>query len=107
MNVMMERIVAKWQEGADRSWDGDGEQPPIMFYRFLDGCDYNFLANNCVAVTPYEWFSAPDGRDWCVPFTQEFSSQSGLKDISLTDEEEAFVRNNFEALAAFFAPCDQ
>ena len=101
---IIEGIIAKWQAGVNRAWDGSGEQPPITFVRFLDGCDYNFLDGNCIKVTPYEWFSAPDGRDWCVPFAQAFSSQGGAEDISLTGEEEAFVLNNFAAFAEYFAP---
>ena len=99
-------IVAKWQAGVNRSWNGDGTQPPITFKRFLDGDIHNFKGDNAVWVSPYEWFSAPDGRDWCVPFTQEFSSQGGAEDISLTPDEEAFVLNNFAILAEYFAPHD-
>lgn len=97
-------IVAKWQAGANRSWDGEGEQPPIEFTRFLDGCVDNYMTNNCVTVTPHQWFSAPDGHDWCVPFTQRFSAQGGADDISLTATEEAFVLENFGAFAKHFEP---
>ena len=89
--------------GIQRSWNGDGEQPPIKFTRFLDGDEHNFTADNCIEVSPYEWFSAPDGHGWCVTFAQAFSAQGGADDISLTGEEVAFVVNNFEALATFFA----
>ena len=98
----IKRIAAKWQAGVNRSWDGEGEQPPLMFPRFLDGCDYNFSATNCIWVTPYEWFSAPDGHEWCVPFEQKSSTQGGADDISLTTDEAQFVLNNFEALAEYF-----
>jgi hypothetical protein len=105
---IIEGIIAKWQAGVNRSWDGSGEQPPITFVRFLDGCDYNFLDGNCIKVTPYEWFSAPDGRDWCVPFAQRSGAIDfkipGVEDISLTGKEEAFVLNNFDAFAEYFAP---
>jgi hypothetical protein len=96
-------IVTKWQAGANRSWNGDGAQPPIMFTRFLDGDIHNFTGDNAVEVSPYEYFSAPDGRDWVVPFTQRFTPP-GVEDISLTLDEEAFVRGNFAALAEYFAP---
>jgi hypothetical protein len=99
-------IVAKWQAGVNRSWNGDGAQPPIKFTRFLDGDEHNFTADNCIEVSPYEWFSAPDGHGWCVTFAQAFSSQGGAEDISLTPDEEAFVLNNFAILAEYFAPHD-
>eukprot|EP01046_Picozoa_sp_COSAG06_P071190 COSAG06_NODE_20254_length_802_cov_1.773826_2_plen_117_part_00 len=102
-DTIIKNIVAKWQVGVNRSWDGDGEQPPITFSRFLDGDEGNFMGDNCIEVTPYEWFSAPDGRDWCVPFAQD-KGASPAGDISLTGEEVAFVWNNFDALATFFAP---
>ena len=49
-----------------------------------------------ISVSPYEWFSAEDGHEWCVAF-----EQGG--DIGLSANERAFVLNNFELLASHFA----
>ena len=105
-------IVAKWHAGVNRSWNGDGAQPPITFFRFEYNTDYAYEAPPFLKwkshraptrVTPYEWFSAPDGRDWVVPFTQRFTPP-GVEDISLTPDEEAFILDNFATLAEYFAP---
>eukprot|EP01043_Picozoa_sp_COSAG02_P053820 COSAG02_NODE_6000_length_3883_cov_1.367336_5_plen_179_part_00 len=94
--------------------DGNGAQSPITFFRFEYNTDYAYEAppflkwkshRTPTRVTPYEWFSAPDGRDWVVPFTQRFTAP-GVEDISLTPGEEAFVLNNFATLAEYFAPRD-
>ena len=107
-------IVAKWQAGANAMarCDGNGAQSPITFFRFEYNTDYAYEAPPFLKwkshraptrVTPYEWFSAPDGRDWVVPFTQRFTPP-GVEDISLTPDEEAFVLDNFATLAEYFAP---
>jgi hypothetical protein len=53
-------------------------------------------------VTPYEWFSAADGRDWCVPFEQGAGNTDQQRAWALTGEEQAFVLSNFELFAAHF-----
>ena len=97
-NVMntITKIKKKWIEGASRSWGNLEEEERLEFTRFFDGDTYNFIASNVVGVLPYEWFSAEDGREWCVSF-----EQGG--DIGLSAYERAFVLNNFELLASHFA----
>ena len=68
------------------------EELVVRWTRFLDGDDGNFSGANCVWVTPYEVFSAPDGREWCVGW-----DQGG--DIGLDGYEQCFVLNNFPLLA--------
>ena len=53
-------------------------------------------------MTPYEWFSAADGRDWCVPFEQDAGNTDQQRAWALTGEEQAFVLSNFELFAAHF-----
>ena len=106
---MIKTIVAKWQAGANRSWDGNYPQPPICFFVFKDGDSDNFCGDNCVPILAYDYFSNPDARNWCVPVAQRSPDGMGVKipgvkDISLTPHEEAFVHNNFEAFAAHFKP---
>ena len=72
------------------------EEEKLEFIRFFDGDTYNFIASNTARVSPYEWFSAEDGHEWCVAF-----EQGG--DIGLSANERAFVLNNFELLASHFA----
>eukprot|EP01046_Picozoa_sp_COSAG06_P054446 COSAG06_NODE_9699_length_1840_cov_178.944859_2_plen_483_part_01 len=106
---MIKTIVAKWQTGANRSWDGKHPEPPICFFVFKDGDSDNFCGDNCVPILAYDFFSNPDARNWCVPVAQRSPDGMGVKipgvkDISLTPHEEAFVHNNFEAFAAHFKP---
>ena len=72
---------------------------PLVFTRFLDGDDQNFDAGNCVEVTPYEYFSAANGRDWCVSWDHYAHA-----DFALTGEEKNFVVNSFDLFAAHFKP---
>ena len=65
----------------------------------LDGDDDNFMSGNCITITPHEWFSAPDGRDWCVSWDHYVHA-----DAALTDEEKSFVMDKFELFATHFEP---
>ena len=92
MNV--KAIVKKWEdEQEDARNPAVDPKLPLHFTRFLDGDDEHFVVGNCVETTPFEWLSAPDGRDWCVSW-----------DAALTDEEKAFVMDKFEDFAAHFRP---
>jgi hypothetical protein len=94
--AMIKNIHAKWMEGASRSWGDLDEEETLQFTRFLDGDSDNFDDANTVWVTPYEWFTAEDGGEWCVEF-----EQGG--EIGLSGDEQAFVLNNFALLASHFA----
>ena len=92
MNI--KTIAEKWEDQQENARNPAVDpKVPLHFTRFLDGDNWNFRVGNCVTITPYEWLSAPDGRDWCVSW-----------DAALTDEEKAFVMDKFELFAAHFEP---
>eukprot|EP01043_Picozoa_sp_COSAG02_P022542 COSAG02_NODE_1175_length_14063_cov_24.197794_10_plen_188_part_00 len=91
---MLKTIVQKWEDQQENVRDPRVDpRVPLNFTWFVDGDDQNFVAGNCVEVTPYEWFSAANGRNWCVSW-----------DAALTDEEKAFVMDNFDLFAEHFEP---
>ena len=99
-NVMLKTIVQKWEDQQEIVRDPAVDpKVPLNFTRFLDGDDDNFMSGNCITITPYEWFSAPDGHDWCVSWDHYVHA-----DATLTDEEKSFVMDKFELFATHFEP---
>ncbi len=97
---MVKTIVQKWEDQQENVRDPRVDpKVPLNFTWFVDGDDQNFDAGNCVEVTPYEWFSAANGRNWCVSWDHYVHA-----DAALTDEEKAFVMDNFDLFAAHFEP---
>ena len=98
--MTIKTIVEKWEDQQENVRDPAVDpKVPLHFTRFLDGDDENFDTGNCITITPYEWFSASNGRDWCVSW-----DQYAWPDAALTDEEKAFVMDKFELFAAHFEP---
>ena len=97
---MVKTIANKWLEQQESVRDPTVDpEVPLFFTRFLDGDDQNFDAGNRVEVTPYEYFSAANGRDWCVSWDHYAHA-----DFALTGEEKNFVVNSFDLFAAHFKP---
>ena len=97
---MLKTIVQKWEDQQENVRDPAVDpKVPLNFTRFLDGDDDNFMSGNCITITPYEWFSAPDGRGWCVSWDHYVHA-----DATLTDKEKSFVMDKFELFATHFEP---
>jgi hypothetical protein len=101
-NPTLKTIVAKWEDAWETARGHDDDGASLSFSRFLNGDITDFSTHNCITVTPYEWFSAADGRDWCVPFEQGAGNTDQQRAWALTGEEQAFVLSNFELFAAHF-----
>ena len=99
---MLKAIVDKWTVAWETARGCDDDGASLSFHRFLNGDTTDFSTHNCITVTPYEWFSAADGRDWCVLFAQDACNTDQQRTWALTEEEQAFVLSNFPLFAAHF-----
>ena len=99
---MLKAIVDKWTVAWETARGCDDDGASLSFHRFLNGDTTDYSTHNCITVTPYEWFSAADGRDWCVLFAQDACNTDQQRTWALTEEEQAFVLSNFPLFAAHF-----
>ena len=89
-NPMLKTIVDKWTVAWETARGCDDDGASLSFHRFLNGDTMDFSAHNCITVTPYEWFSAADGHDWCVLFAQDACNTDQQRTWALTEGEQAF-----------------